>query len=113
MRVKSLGLIAASLLAFAPVLAFAGDKGSADINLKEKFGVKGNKEAVIFPHAKHQANPKLTCDKCHETAQGGKLKVTIEKKEGMKNDFHDKMCFPCHTEMNVPKGKVCTTCHKK
>lgn len=113
MRVKSLGLIAASLLAFAPVLAFAEDKGPADIDLKAKNGITGSKEAVIFPHAKHQANPKLTCDKCHETATGGKLKVAIANKTGMKNDFHEKMCFPCHTEMNVPKGKACTTCHKK
>ncbi|MGQ9498980.1 MAG: cytochrome c3 family protein [Dissulfurimicrobium sp.] len=110
MGVKSLGLIAASLLAFAPVLAFAVDKVPGDIDLKAKYGITDGKEAVIFSHAQHQ---KLTCDKCHETATGGKLKFTVTNKTGMKNDFHEKLCFPCHTEMNVPKGKACTTCHKK
>jgi hypothetical protein len=31
----------------------------------------------------------------------------------MGNDFHKKFCWPCHTEMKVPNGRSCNTCHKK
>ena len=110
MRGRSLGLIAASLLVVTPILAFAGDKGPATIDLKAKYGITGSKSAVIFPHAMHQS--KLTCDKCHTSAAGGKLKFDIVKKEGIMNDFHSKMCWPCHTAMKVPKGTACATCHK-
>ncbi|MCF6291532.1 MAG: cytochrome c3 family protein [Desulfobacterales bacterium] len=105
-----IGLAVAGMLLVAPLLAVANN-GPAKIDLKAKFGFEGKKAAVIFPHAEHQANNK--CTDCHKDANGGALKVTIEKKKGSKNDFHVKLCFPCHKAKKVPKGKSCRTCHKK
>ncbi|MEN8140175.1 MAG: cytochrome C [Thermodesulfobacteriota bacterium] len=96
-------------LAAAPALAAAG-QGPATINLKELFTVEGSKKAVIFPHHQHQE--KSPCDSCHRSAKGGDaLRVTIEVRSGFKNDFHQKLCWPCHIEKEVPAGKSCATCH--
>lgn len=108
-RVLAVTAVAGMLLA-APLLAVAGE-GPETIDLKAKFGFEGKKPAVIFPHHKHQANNE--CTDCHNDANGGALKVAIENKKGSRNDFHKKLCFPCHKEKKVPKGKSCRTCHKK
>lgn len=101
--------VLAVLLAM-PFVSLATDNGPEEMNLKERFSVDGKKKAVIFAHRKHQA--KLECIKCHLSPEGGgKLQVEIVKKEKMSNDFHKKFCWPCHMEMNVPKGKSCKTCH--
>jgi Cytochrome c7 and related cytochrome c len=73
--------------------------------------VEGKKKAVVFAHHKHQE--KLECVKCHKDAKGGgPLVVDIVKLTTRKNDFHKKLCWPCHVEMKVPKGKSCKTCHR-
>jgi cytochrome c553 len=103
-------LLAVATLVF-PFMA-AADNGPAEIDLKAKHSIEGKKAAVIFPHAKHQE--KLgDCTKCHKEATGGALNVEIVNLTGNKNDFHQKLCQPCHVEMQVPKGKSCSTCHKK
>lgn len=93
-------------------LAVAYAANPAQIDLKAAFGVQGSKQAVIFNHAKHQASN--ACTDCHSGPAGGKgtLKVVIETKEGMANDFHKKLCWPCHEEKKVAQGKTCNTCHK-
>lgn len=101
---------AAGIMALMPVVAMAS-AGPATINLKEKFKVAGSKKAVIFPHHLHQS--KMACTACHPTESGGPLKVEIKKTTGFGNDFHKKLCWPCHVEKKVPKGKSCNTCHKK
>ena len=94
-----------------PLLASADDMGPETMDLKERFKVEGKKQAVIFPHRQHQS--KLECIKCHESPQGGgKLNVEIVNMKGARNDFHTKLCWPCHKEMKVPKGRSCSTCHK-
>ena len=97
-----------------PVSSMVSDnrKGPEVMNLKERFSVEGKKHAVEFPHAKHQL--KLQCTECHKSPAGGKgtLHWGIEKKTGFANDFHKKICWPCHAKRNVPKGKSCKTCHK-
>ncbi len=88
------------------------DIGPEMMNLKERFKVEGKKKAVIFPHHKHQA--KLKCEQCHVSADGGgDLRFKIVKKDGIQNDYHKKFCFPCHTEMKVPKGRSCSNCHNE
>ena len=110
MNKKMISFLAASAFLSMSSLGFCGN-GPETINLKEKFSVKGNKPAVIFPHRMHQG--KLGCTNCHPTDKGGPLKVKIEKTTGIGNDFHKKFCWPCHVEKKVPKGKSCSTCHKK
>jgi hypothetical protein len=86
------------------------DQGPETIDLKAAYKVEGKKKAVIFPHRKHQE--KLECAKCHKDSKGGAdLVVDIVKLTTTKNDFHKKLCWPCHKEMKVPKGKSCKTCH--
>ena len=97
-----------SLLSVA-ALCLAG--GPAEMDLKARYSVEGKKAAVIFPHSLHQE--KLDCVKCHASAAGGALSIKPEVMTGMANDFHKKICWPCHVEMKVPKGKSCKTCHKK
>ncbi len=109
MNKRVLSIVASMFLVSVSAVAFAGS-GPATINLKEKFHVKGNKQAVIFPHHMHQE--KMACTKCHPTDSGGPLKVEIKKTKGFGNDFHKKFCWPCHVEKKVPKGKSCGTCHK-
>ncbi|MBC8318274.1 MAG: cytochrome C [Desulfobulbaceae bacterium] len=101
-----------ALLAFSalPFSASADDMGPETMDLKERFKVEGKKKAVIFPHRQHQAS--LECVKCHVSPQGGgNLNVEIANLKGTRNDFHTKFCWPCHQEMNVPKGRSCNTCH--
>ncbi|OGQ96674.1 MAG: hypothetical protein A2521_07405 [Deltaproteobacteria bacterium RIFOXYD12_FULL_57_12] len=108
-KIVSAAFVAAMFLT-VPLMASAADNGPATIDLKAKFAIEGAKSAVVFQHAKHHEKG-VACVKCHKEATGGPLLVTIAVKTGAKNDFHEKMCFPCHVEMNVPKGKACTTCH--
>ncbi len=90
--------------------ALAANNGPTTINLKEAFTVEGKKKAVIFPHQQHQG--KFSCDSCHTSKEGGDaMRVELTKKDGYKNDFHKKLCWPCHIEQKVPKGKSCSTCH--
>jgi hypothetical protein len=113
MKKKCTLLLMSVFLLISPALsANAGDNGPETMNLKERFKVEGKKQAVIFPHRQHQA--KLECAKCHLNPEGGgKLNVEIVNMKGPKNDFHTKLCWPCHKEMKVPKGRSCSTCHKK
>ncbi len=85
--------------------------GPETMNLKDRFAVQGKKPAVIFPHHAHQA--KLKCTRCHDSGRGGNLSITPKNIKGMANDFHKKICWPCHVEMKVPKGKSCNTCHRR
>lgn len=102
-------LLAALISIAAPTGVWAN--GPAEIDLKEKFQVEGNKQAVIFPHHKHQAA--VACASCHQNPQGGgALVVEFVNKSGVANDFHKKFCWPCHVEMKVDKGKSCSTCHR-
>lgn len=107
-RIISLGCSCVMALGFS-AMAFAGS-GPETMNLKEVFEVEGKKRAVILPHHKHQA--KVPCAGCHLNPRGGgSMKVEFVKKKGISNDFHKKLCWPCHVEMKVPKGKSCSTCH--
>ena len=105
-------LLSGILLVGLPASIWAiSDYGPETMNLKERFKVTGSRDAVIFPHHKHQA--KLECSRCHLSAEGGgKLKFALVNKEGMSNSFHKEFCWPCHDEMHVPKGKLCSPCHK-
>jgi len=110
-------LLCVSLLLFLllPLASSAAepDPGPETMNLKERFAVSGNKSAVIFPHRIHQQALGQECVQCHISPQGGgKLNVELTKKDGISNDYHKKFCWACHEKMNVPKGKMCTTCHK-
>lgn len=93
-----------------PASALAEGAGSEFINMKERFNVEGKKKAVIFTHWKHQE--KTTCLQCHQTKEGEGLLAEINRKAGVENDFHQKICWPCHMEMNVPEVKSCRNCHK-
>ncbi len=104
------GFIFMGVLVF-PGLGLSSETGPAEIDLKARFHIEGKKEAVIFPHATHQKT--LECISCHADPKGGKLKVAIVNISGSGNDFHKKLCWPCHEEKQVPKGKSCSTCHKK
>ncbi|MBU0679847.1 MAG: cytochrome C [Proteobacteria bacterium] len=98
-------------MSVAPSLVMSSEVGPETIDMKAEFKVEGAKQAVIFPHRQHQA--KLACGKCHQSPQGGDdLIVEFVNKTGSGNDFHKKFCWPCHVEMEVPKGKSCSTCHK-
>ena len=110
---RSSVLLYGLLLAGLPSIIWAAkDYGPETMNLKERFGVSGNQKAVIFPHRMHQAKLNQECNRCHASAEGGgKLKFELTNKEGMSNDFHKKFCWPCHEEMHVPKGKLCSPCH--
>lgn len=112
MKVRCLILVLAMAMAVSPFTAMALVNGPETIDLKEKFKVEGNKKAVIFPHRKHQAT--LTCASCHQDPNGGgTLIVDIVDMTGSGNDFHQKLCWPCHIEMKVPRGKSCSNCHNK
>ncbi len=103
-------LLGCGVLTMGFSLAAQAASGPETIDLKDLFKVEGKKNAVLLPHHKHQA--KVGCQSCHHTTSGGgSVKFTIEKKSGISNDFHKKWCWPCHIEMQVPKGKSCSTCH--
>jgi hypothetical protein len=110
MKKGTFSIVTAGLFASAAAVVFASG-GPETIDLKARFHIEGKKPAVIFPHRLHQS--RLECTKCHPSDKGGPLKVRIEKTTGMSNDFHKKFCWPCHVEMKVPKGKSCSTCHRK
>jgi hypothetical protein len=110
MKKVTLLLVMAGLLLGCAIAAFAAGQGPEQVDLKARFQVEGSKKAVVFPHWRHQE--RLSCTKCHPSDAGGPLSVTIEAKTGMGNDFHKKLCWPCHIEMKVPRGKMCGTCHK-
>ncbi|MDA3835547.1 MAG: hypothetical protein PF495_19415 [Spirochaetales bacterium] len=91
------------------LIALAGT-GPETINLKDVFEVEGKKKAAILPHHRHQE--KVACASCHlNPGGGGSVKFDIVNKSGVANDFHKKWCWPCHEQMQVPKGKSCSTCH--
>jgi len=113
MKHHSLLLAGLFLVGLPSIMWAAKDYGPETMNLKERFNVTGSREAVIFPHRKHQAKLNQECNRCHVSEEGGgKLKFALTNKEGISNDFHKKFCWPCHEEMHVPKGKLCSTCHK-
>lgn len=90
------------------------DIGPETMDLKERFKITGNKTAVIFQHWNHQNALESQCTKCHENEDGGgKIRVELAEFTGISNDFHKNFCWPCHSLMQVPKGKTCSTCHLK
>lgn len=104
-------VIAAMAIVALPLSLYAAGGGPEFIDLKEAFQVEGKKKRVLFKHHQHQA--KLSCDKCHKNPNGGgDLVVEIVNKKGSRNDFHKKLCWPCHKEMSVPRGTSCNNCHK-
>lgn len=107
-----LAVTALWLLVLSPLPVRAAERSGPEIiDLKERFQVSGKKGAVLFPHHLHQE--KAACQDCHVSAQGGgALKAKIDKKTGFKNDFHTNLCWPCHIDRKVPKGKSCKTCHR-
>ncbi len=112
MKIKFVGGIILTGMLILPAMGFSTETGPAEMDLKERFHVEGKKEAVIFPHAEHQKTQE--CVNCHvDPKGGGKLNVEIVETTGFGNDFHKKFCWPCHVEQKVPKGKSCSTCHKK
>jgi hypothetical protein len=103
-------VLCCSLLTLGFSLSAVAASGPETLNLKDVFGVEGKKQAVIFPHHRHQA--KVACASCHLNPRGGgPVKFDLADRSGVGNDFHRKWCWPCHVEMEVPKGKSCTTCH--
>lgn len=80
------------------------------IDLASSFGIEAKKKPVLFAHAAHAQNN--ACAECHVETDTFKLKYDIVEKTGTKNDFHAKMCFPCHEEKGVKVGKSCNKCHK-
>ncbi|MBZ4644365.1 MAG: multiheme C-type cytochrome [Deferribacteraceae bacterium] len=111
-------LVALFVLSFALVV-FAVDKGPETIDLSKAFNVeKTTKKPVMFPHAFHQS--KNDCTECHMSPEGGKDlkninnggKLEVGQIKGINHNIHKEFCFPCHVAKNVPKGKVCSTCHK-
>lgn len=115
MRATKIALIFISIFFLSLIVSSAQgqNKGPETMNLKERFNVSGSKSAVIFKHQYHQEKLGQQCLKCHEnTDGGGKIRFELSKLTGISNDFHKNFCWPCHEEMNVPKGKSCSTCHK-
>jgi hypothetical protein len=111
MKYVSINACLGCALIITASIVFAG-QGPETIDLKAAYKVEGKMSAVIFPHHAHQE--KLECAKCHKDSKaGGPLVVEIVKLTSMNNDFHKKFCWPCHVELEVPKGKSCTTCHRK
>jgi nitrate/TMAO reductase-like tetraheme cytochrome c subunit len=78
------------------------------INLAEMHVASPTKPAVNFPHKDHAE--RLACTECHSEPENGILKVELGEIKGMKNDFHEKVCFDCHKKNRVSKS--CNTCHK-
>jgi hypothetical protein len=95
--------------------------GPETIDMSKIFNVKNlTQKPVIFPHRFLQESLEYKCDLCHMSKQGGgplkdqntgkELKVAEVKGAG--NVLHTNFCWPCHTRMNVPQGRVCNKCHK-
>ncbi len=77
-------------------VAVAAEPPKAPVTLKNKQG------AITFDHAKHAG---VKCETCHETATGGKSKIT-SKETGHAT------CLECH-KANKEKGAKadCKSCH--
>ncbi|MFC1524539.1 cytochrome c3 family protein [Thermodesulfobacteriota bacterium] len=87
------------------------DTGPEVINMKEHYAIQGRKKPVLFQHRKHQQS--LDCTSCHVEGDGsGKLKIDITQLTTISNDFHRKVCWPCHKKMSVSIGKTCNACHQ-
>lgn len=95
--------------------------GPETIDLSKTFNVKNlAQKPVIFPHRFLQESLEYQCDLCHMSKQGGgPLKdqntgkeLKIAEIKGVGNPLHTNFCWPCHTKMNVPQGRVCNKCHK-
>jgi hypothetical protein len=78
------------------VTAYAATAPAGPISLPAK---NGN---VTFEHSKH-AN--VSCDKCHATAEGGKI-------EGFGKEKAHGTCIECH-KTNAKGPTKCAECHKK
>ncbi len=78
--------------------AMAEDKGPAEMTLKTAAG----KKPAVFPHAKHQANPDISCDACHKD-------LDVKKMATDKNYAHKEGCKACHKAKGAGTG--CKTCH--
>ena len=130
MRLKSLGIIAASCTTWlflasgsltasdAPAVVKAPDT----ITMESKIYKKHTKKPVTFSHKKHAEHEGISCTDCHHVYKDGKNVW----KEG---DHVDK-CEACHTETGKPPKDMkkaekikkyhkealhenCKTCHKK
>ena len=94
--------------------------GPETIDLSKSFNVKNKtQKASIFPHRFLQEALEYQCDLCHMSKEGGALKdqntgkeLKVAEVKGAGNPVHTNFCWPCHTKMNVPQGRVCTKCHK-
>lgn len=84
------------IVAALTVTVFAGSALAAD--------VMEMKKGVTFKHKAH-AEALKDCKKCHENAEGGKIKE-------FGKDYAHKKCKDCHSEMK--KGPTsCKGCHAK
>lgn len=98
-------IVCAAAFAFMFSLTVAGgamaqDKGPAEMTLTT---AKAKKPA-LFPHAKHQASAKVTCDDCHKG-------LDVKKMATVKNYAHKEGCKKCHKANGV--STKCGTCHPK
>lgn len=85
------------------MLALAAFAGSA-LASGETLEFPASIGKVSFPHKAHQEALK-DCQKCHATAQGGKI-------AGFGKEWAHKTCKECHSE--IKKGPLgCKECHKK
>jgi hypothetical protein len=76
--------------------AMAEDKGPAEMTF-------GSKKIAVFPHAKHQASDKVTCDDCHKG---------LDVKQMSTKDYAHKVgCKECHKTKGT--STKCDTCHPK
>ncbi|MDY6821525.1 MAG: cytochrome c3 family protein [Deferribacterota bacterium] len=97
------------------------DLGPKEIDLTKSFDVKNiTQKKVIFPHRFLQEALEYQCEQCHMSKKGGGAlknqntgkELKISSIEGVANPLHTDFCWPCHTKMNVPQGRVCSKCHK-
>ena len=95
--------------------------GPDKIDLSKTLNVKNpTQKPVIFPHRFLQEALEYQCDLCHMSKDGsGALKdqntgeeLKVAEVKGAGNFVHTNFCWPCHTKMNVPQGRVCSKCHK-
>lgn len=95
--------------------------GPAEIDLTKTLSVPNRvQKPVIFPHRFLQEALEYQCDLCHMSKEGGlPLKnqntgkeLTLTTITGVANPMHNEFCWPCHTKLNVPQGRVCSKCHK-
>ena len=125
-------LVVAFALSLGIGISMSFASGPAEITLN----AAGTKP-VMFPHAKHQANEKLTdgCATCHHTdvdgkrtpvegnavSEDGSAKCDACHKEGFANEKLSKwkdighgLCKDCHTKMKDAGAPTkCNDCHVK